>query len=145
MCVTWNPVPTTTSASVRVLFDRATPTDAQATATAPWSPPRPARPHPLARFNARRIPARWWGLSKFGRIAQHFAGRLQVQERFTRQDAECLASVIGREDVAVVVRGHLCMSMRGARMEAARTTTVHTGGRFGTDRVCRRVRPWSAT
>lgn len=43
--------------------------------------------------------------------------------------------MIGREDVAVVVRGHLCMSMRGARMEAARTTTVHTGGRFGTDPV----------
>jgi hypothetical protein len=52
------------------------------------------------------------GLSKFGRIAQHVAGRLQVQERFTRQVAEHLASVIGREDVAVAVRGtHLCMSM----------------------------------
>ena len=25
------------------------------------------------------------GLSKFGRIAQRYAGRLQVQERFTRQ------------------------------------------------------------
>jgi GTP cyclohydrolase I len=74
------------------------------------------------------------GLSKFGRIAQCFAGRLQVQERFTRQVAERLTGVIGREDVAVAVRGvHLCMSMRGVRMEEARTTTVHTGGRFGTD------------
>ncbi|MEV0039453.1 GTP cyclohydrolase I [Streptomyces sp. NPDC050804] len=45
------------------------------------------------------------GLSKFGRIAQHFAGRLQVQERFTRQVAEHLAGVIGREDVAVAVGG----------------------------------------
>jgi GTP cyclohydrolase I len=76
------------------------------------------------------------GLSKFGRIAQHFAGQLQVQERFTRQVAEYLTGVIGREDVAVAVRGvHLCMSMRGVRMEEARTTTVHTGGRFGTDPV----------
>lgn len=76
------------------------------------------------------------GLSKFGRIAGHFAGRLQVQERFTRQVAEHLAGVIGREDVAVAVRGtHLCMSMRGVRMEEARTTTVHAGGRFGTDPV----------
>jgi GTP cyclohydrolase I len=76
------------------------------------------------------------GLSKFGRIAQHFAGRLQVQERFTRQVAEYLTGVIGREDVAVAVRGvHLCMSMRGVRMEEARTTTVHTRGRFGTDPV----------
>lgn len=76
------------------------------------------------------------GLSKFGRIAAHFAGRLQVQERFTEQVAEYLTGVIGRKDVAVAVRGlHLCMSMRGVRMEAARTTTLHTGGRFGTDPV----------
>lgn len=76
------------------------------------------------------------GLSKFGRIAQHFAGRLQVQERFTRQFAKHLSDLIGREDVAVAVRGlHLCMSMRGVRMEDARTTTVHTGGRFATDPV----------
>ncbi|EGX60616.1 MULTISPECIES: GTP cyclohydrolase I [Streptomyces] len=76
------------------------------------------------------------GLSKFGRIAQHYAGRLQVQERFTQQFAEHLAGVIGREDVAVAVRGvHLCMSMRGVRMEAARTTTVHAGGQFRSDPV----------
>lgn len=76
------------------------------------------------------------GLSKFGRIAQHHAGRLQVQERFTRQVAAELVGVIGSEDVAVTVRGvHLCMSMRGVRMEAARTTTVHTGGRFRSDPV----------
>ncbi|MER6116111.1 GTP cyclohydrolase I FolE [Streptomyces sp. NPDC001743] len=76
------------------------------------------------------------GLSKFGRIAAHFAGRLQVQERFTKQVAEYLTGVIGRKDVAVAVRGlHLCMSMRGVRMEAARTITLHTGGRFGADPV----------
>ncbi|MFD8666270.1 GTP cyclohydrolase I [Streptomyces microflavus] len=76
------------------------------------------------------------GLSKFGRIAQHFAGRLQVQERFTRQVFEYLTGVIGREDVAVRVRGtHLCMSMRGVRMNTARTTTLHVGGRFGSDPV----------
>ncbi|MFM9462745.1 GTP cyclohydrolase I [Streptomyces scabiei] len=76
------------------------------------------------------------GLSKFGRIAQHFAGRLQVQERFTRQVFEYLTGVIGREEVAVRVRGtHLCMSMRGVRMDAARTTTLHVGGRFKSDPV----------
>ena len=76
------------------------------------------------------------GLSKFGRIAQRHAGRLQVQERFTRQVAEDIASVIGSDDVAVAVRGtHLCMSMRGVRMEAARTTTLQAGGRFGSDPV----------
>ncbi|MET8014759.1 GTP cyclohydrolase I FolE [Streptomyces sp. NPDC005271] len=76
------------------------------------------------------------GLSKFGRIAQRHAGQLQVQERFTRQVAKELTGVIGREDIAVTVRGaHLCMSMRGVRMEDARTITVHAGGRFGTDPV----------
>jgi GTP cyclohydrolase I len=76
------------------------------------------------------------GLSKFGRIAQRYAGRLQVQERFTRQVAEEIASVIGSDDVAVAVRGtHLCMSMRGVRMEAARTSSLHVGGRFQSDPV----------
>ncbi|MFD3945190.1 GTP cyclohydrolase I [Streptomyces sp. NPDC058579] len=76
------------------------------------------------------------GLSKFGRVARHLAGRLQVQERYTREVAEHIAGVIGSEDVAVTVRGvHLCMSMRGVRMEDARTTTVHKDGRFRTDPV----------
>jgi GTP cyclohydrolase I len=76
------------------------------------------------------------GLSKFGRIAQRHAGRLQVQERFTRQVAEDVSGVIGSDDVAVAVRGtHLCMSMRGVRMEAARTTSLHAGGRFSSDPV----------
>ncbi|WP_435059076.1 GTP cyclohydrolase I [Streptomyces sp. bgisy060] len=76
------------------------------------------------------------GLSKFGRVAHHFAGRLQVQERYTREVAEHLAGVTGNEDVAVAVRGvHLCMSMRGVRIEDARTTTLHSGGRFATDPV----------
>jgi GTP cyclohydrolase I len=76
------------------------------------------------------------GLSKFGRIAQRYAGRLQVQERFTRQVADEIAAVIGSEGVAVAVRGtHLCMSMRGVRMEAARTTTLQAGGRFESDPV----------
>lgn len=41
-----------------------------------------------------------------------------------------------REDVAVRVRGtHLCMSMRGVRMDAALTTTLQVGGRFKSDPV----------
>jgi GTP cyclohydrolase I len=74
------------------------------------------------------------GLSKLGRIAQRYAGRLQVQERFTRQVADEISRVIGSGDVAVAVRGtHLCMSMRGVRMESARTSTLEAGGRFHTD------------
>jgi GTP cyclohydrolase I len=76
------------------------------------------------------------GLSKFGRIAQRHAGRLQVQERFTQQITEEIAAVIGSKDVAVAVCGtHLCMSARGVRMEAARTTTLQVNGRFKSDAV----------
>ncbi|MGO1053676.1 GTP cyclohydrolase I [Crossiella sp. CA198] len=76
------------------------------------------------------------GLSKFGRIAQRHAGRLQVQERFTQQVADEIAAVIGSEDITVAVRGtHLCMSLRGVRMEAARTTTLQANGRFGSNPV----------
>jgi GTP cyclohydrolase I len=76
------------------------------------------------------------GLSKFGRIAQRHAGRLQVQERFQRQVADEVAAVLGHQDVAVTVCGtHLCMSMRGVRMEDARTRTLQAHGRFSTDPV----------
>ncbi|MGY0466713.1 GTP cyclohydrolase I [Kitasatospora sp. cg17-2] len=76
------------------------------------------------------------GLSKFGRIAQHYAGRLQVQERFTAQVADHLAQAVGSPDIAVHVEGlHLCMSMRGVRMEDARTTTLQARGRFESDPV----------
>ena len=76
------------------------------------------------------------GLSKFGRIAQRHAGRLQVQERFTRQVADDIAALIESTDVAVTVRGtHLCMSARGVQMETARTMTHQAGGRFHSDPV----------
>lgn len=76
------------------------------------------------------------GLSKFGRIAQQCAAHLQVQERFTRQVTDEIIDVIGSDDVAVAVRGtHLCMSTRGVKMEAARTSTIQAGGRFRHDPV----------
>lgn len=74
------------------------------------------------------------GLSKFGRIAQRCAGRLQVQERFTGQIADTVADALDTQDIAVVVRGtHLCMSMRGVRMESASTTTLEHRGRLESD------------
>jgi GTP cyclohydrolase I len=56
------------------------------------------------------------GLSKFGRIARRFAGRLQVQERLVEQVATTLSLVTKSESVAVVGEGeHLCMTMRGTK------------------------------
>jgi GTP cyclohydrolase I len=56
------------------------------------------------------------GLSKFGRIARRFAGRLQVQERMVEQIATTLSLVTKSASVAVVGEGeHLCMTMRGTK------------------------------
>jgi GTP cyclohydrolase I len=74
------------------------------------------------------------GLSKFGRIARRYGGRFQMQERFTRQLRDEVSAALGHPDVAVAVQGaHLCMSMRGVRMETARTSTLQSSGRFATD------------
>ncbi|MFE7612015.1 GTP cyclohydrolase I [Streptomyces celluloflavus] len=68
------------------------------------------------------------GLSKFARIAQRHAHRLQVQERLVRDIADEVTKVTGSEDVAVVATGeHLCMSMRGIRTQAAMTSAVYSG------------------
>ena len=56
------------------------------------------------------------GLSKFARIAQMFAHRLQVQERLVEQIADEVRRLTLTPDVAVLARGeHLCMTMRGVR------------------------------
>ncbi|MBX5435616.1 MAG: GTP cyclohydrolase I [Alicyclobacillaceae bacterium] len=68
------------------------------------------------------------GLSKFGRIAQECAHRLQVQERLVQQVADKVSRTVGTDDVAVVAQGqHLCMMMRGVRMPALVTTSVMRG------------------
>ncbi|GAA2646380.1 GTP cyclohydrolase I FolE [Streptomyces lunalinharesii] len=68
------------------------------------------------------------GLSKFARIAQRHAHRLQVQERLVRDIADEVTKVTGSVDVAVIATGeHLCMSMRGIRTPAAMTSTAYSG------------------
>lgn len=72
------------------------------------------------------------GLSKFCRIAQACARRLQVQERMVAQMADMLSGALGdNPDVAVTATGeHLCMVMRGVRERQARTTTSVMRGQF---------------
>lgn len=54
------------------------------------------------------------GLSKIPRIVRHFSRRPQVQERLTAQIADCLATLLETEDVAVSLSAeHYCILARG--------------------------------
>jgi GTP cyclohydrolase I len=71
------------------------------------------------------------GLSKINRIVQYFAQRPQVQERLTKQIANELKSVLGTDDVAVVIDAHhLCVSSRGVTDVNSSTVTAEYTGKF---------------
>ncbi|WP_018111215.1 GTP cyclohydrolase I FolE [Thermus igniterrae] len=71
------------------------------------------------------------GLSKFARIVDMFARRLQVQERLAVQVAEAIQEVLEPQGVGVVVEGvHLCMMMRGVEKQHSRTITSAMLGVF---------------
>ncbi len=71
------------------------------------------------------------GLSKINRIVQYFSKRPQVQERLTMQIANELSSVLGTEDVAVVIdAAHLCVASRGIKDISSSTVTAEYRGAF---------------
>lgn len=71
------------------------------------------------------------GLSKFARIAQMCAKRLQLQERLGADIAECITLATGSPDVEVAIEGkHSCMTARGIRDYDAVTRTVCALGIF---------------
>jgi GTP cyclohydrolase I len=71
------------------------------------------------------------GLSKIPRIVDMFARRLQVQERMTRQIAECIDELLNPLGVAIVIEAlHLCATMRGVKKHDARMTTSAMLGAF---------------
>ena len=74
------------------------------------------------------------GLSKVPRIIDVFSRRLQVQERLTKQIAECLNKILQPIGVAVVIEAlHLCMCMRGVEKQNSYTTTSSMLGSFKSD------------
>lgn len=71
------------------------------------------------------------GLSKFARLVEVFARRLQVQERMTTQIANAIQDELQPLGCGVVVRAnHTCMSSRGAKVQGALTTTASLKGVF---------------
>ena len=64
------------------------------------------------------------GRSKLSWVLDRFARGLQVQERLTKQVADCLHQSLQPKGVAVVLEAeHQCMSLRGVRAYGSHTVT----------------------
>ena len=74
------------------------------------------------------------GLSKLARIADMVSKRLQLQERIGTDIADILATILGTEDIIVVIQGkHGCMTARGIKSRESITRTATLRGRFESD------------
>ena len=71
------------------------------------------------------------GLSKIPRIVNHFARRLQIQERLTLQVAHAVQNAVGAQGVGVVMEAsHLCVMMRGVEKQHSQMKTSCMLGTF---------------
>ena len=71
------------------------------------------------------------GLSKINRVVEFFSRRPQVQERLTKQIADCLQYVLETEDIAVSIKAkHYCVVARGIQDPNSLTTTSDLRGEF---------------
>ena len=78
------------------------------------------------------------GLSKFARIVDMFARRLQVQENLSDQVAQTIMDVTGCRGVAIVMdAAHMCMMMRGVNKQHSTTRTTSMMGEFVHDNQAR--------
>lgn len=74
------------------------------------------------------------GLSKFARIVNMFACRLQIQENMSQQIADAVMEVTRARGVAVVVEArHMCMMMRGVEKQNSSMTSSVMLGDFRTN------------
>ena len=74
------------------------------------------------------------GLSKINRIVQYFSRRPQVQERLTKQIADCLQYILETEHIAVHINAkHYCVIARGVEDAQSSTSTTDLRGDFKTD------------
>ena len=78
------------------------------------------------------------GLSKFARLTEIYARRLQTQERLTEQIAQAVWETTTPKGVAVVIEAsHLCMMMRGVQKQNSKTITSAMRGVFLDDQRTR--------
>lgn len=72
-----------------------------------------------------------FGVSKLARITDHFARRLQLQERLTSQIAHTIMQCVEPDGVGVVLQcKHLCMMMRGVTKQNSIMVTSAVLGSF---------------
>lgn len=74
------------------------------------------------------------GLSKFARVVNAYARRLQVQERITKQVVEAIEEYLAPRGVIVVLEAeHMCMTIRGVQAPGTKTITSAVRGVFNTN------------
>lgn len=78
------------------------------------------------------------GLSKIARLVEAIARRPQLQERITKDVADCMEQMLDPLGVIVVIEAeHLCMAARGIRKPGSRTVTSANRGAFKNDQATR--------
>lgn len=79
------------------------------------------------------------GISKFARIVDMYARRLQIQENLSQQIAQAIYQVTNAQGVGVMIEAkHLCMMMRGVEKQNSVMSTASMLGTFSTDAEVRR-------
>jgi GTP cyclohydrolase IA len=74
------------------------------------------------------------GISKLVRVVNAYAKRLQVQEKLTRQIADCINDVLKPKGVAVVIEAqHHCMTTRGVYKKNVKMVSSAMLGSFHDD------------
>ena len=78
------------------------------------------------------------GLSKFARLVEMYARRLQIQENLTQQIGDAITEYLHPLGCMVVIKAkHLCMAMRGVQKANAKTVTSYISGAFKTNSEAR--------
>lgn len=78
------------------------------------------------------------GLSKFARIVDMYARRLQIQEGLTKQIADAVLEVTDAKGVGVIMEGkHMCMMMRGVQKQNSSMVTSMMLGAFRKNQATR--------